>query len=227
MDEQTKQLFDVDQVSVIDEQGLLTTHYKKEEIVRLAGAPSGSVVEVLDGHVSPDFEPAAGETVISLVVSNDERLAAPMQRVVIRRADGSLFLYNELFVLKPAARKEGLGTRSFALQAEAARALGFQSIATVAVRELYDNETGRAIAADGYVTWPLMGYDGPIPDEVRAKLPSAFRRCLTVRQLYDTPGGREAWALWGDKIALTFLLSDDESWRILEERLERKQIDVK
>jgi hypothetical protein len=216
-DVRTAKWFDASSVIVNDPHGLMG-NFSHEEIVRLSGAPSGSVVDVLPG--------GEDEITVTLKVTNDRLLALPMSRVITRSAEGHYFLENELFVLKPEFQQEGIGARSFALQAKMASALGFESIETLAARWLY-NQLDESIPVNGYKTWPYLGYDGEIPETVREHLPPQLQQCRSVRELYEVEGGADAWAEFGDTCPLTFDLSpDSESWRILGDYLQRKGIEL-
>lgn len=45
----------------------------------------------------------------------------------------------------------------------------------------------------GYTIWPRMGFDAPIPNHIRGKLPESLGHCRTLLDLHATPEGTRWW----------------------------------
>lgn len=109
-------------------------------------------------------------------------------------ADGNKFIKNELLVVKPMYRGEGLGTSIFASQVEQASKSGFSYIQTHAAG---DKES----TMNGYYTWPRLGYDQDLEDlrryedsvSVYESAREKFPESRTVLDIMESPGGREWW----------------------------------
>lgn len=82
-------------------------------------------------------------------------------------------------------------------QAVSAGKFGIGVIEAVAIRE----DAGKVI---GYKMWPRVGYDGPIPDQVKAKLPQEFSQAKNISDLYATREGRKWWEQNGDSCKMSF-----------------------
>jgi hypothetical protein len=61
----------------------------------------------------------------------------------------------------------------------------------------------------GYITWPIMGYDGPLKASLISALPEPLSEVRTVQRLLDTGDGRNWWYENGDTLPLTFSLKAD------------------
>jgi hypothetical protein len=98
----------------------------------------------------------------------------------------------------------GLGTKIFAEGVKALEKAGVYRITATAKR---DDKGGW----NGHYTWPLMGYDGKIPDRLRTVLggltgglPYKFRNARTLHELLTMPGGREWWKEHGTTVDVVF-----------------------
>lgn len=67
---------------------------------------------------------------------------------------------------------------------------------------------GGSAAWRGYTIWPRMGFDGPLPKRVVAKLPESLSHCRTLMDLHATREGTKWWAQNGEDIDVQLDLSD-------------------
>jgi hypothetical protein len=121
-----------------------------------------------------------------------------------RRADGKLEAHNESFRVhddlpgtgRPNPLK-GQGLRLFTNQVNALREAGVDVIRTHAAGEPGGSQ-------NGYYTWPRFGFSGTMEDDAFGRLPSGLRERLgdsrEVRDLFDLPGGAEAWKDVGSSV---------------------------
>lgn len=121
--------------------------------------------------------------------------------------DGKRFCANESLYLHEDVQKQGLGTDIFARQVEALSAAGFSRIDT------YGQRAGGNNPANGYYTWPRLGYEGNLNRDVREKLPPELGSLKTVGQLMATPEGRAWWKENGDSLYLHFSLAKNSRSR--------------
>lgn len=160
-----------------------------EELASLANAPSGSTVKVLD----------AGRDRLE-VYSNSERHDAV--RFVKRDHNGDLVLENSSFEV--FENGTGLGSKLLARQVDAAQKLGVKLIETHAAR---GDDT-----ANGYYTWPRLGYNADldgldrksITEGMDGPLKDLYLKAETVQDLFRLPGGLEAWRLRGNGKSMSF-----------------------
>ena len=96
-------------------------------------------------------------------------------------------------------QRRGLGMRVFHRQLENAKALGVARIEAVA---------GRRHDENGYYTWPRFGFDGPLPEEVKRRLPPGLRRAAALLDLMACETGRRWWRRHGCTIPVAFDLAD-------------------
>ena len=65
---------------------------------------------------------------------------------------------------------------------------------------------GRSDDEIGYLVWPKLGFDGPIPAAIVAKLPKSLRGARTILDLYKTAAGRAWWEQHGVTVELSLQL---------------------
>lgn len=63
----------------------------------------------------------------------------------------------------------------------------------------------------GYTIWPRMGFDAPLPDSIRSRLPESLSRAKSLLDLHATPEGTRWWRDNGEDIDVSFDLRDASS----------------
>jgi predicted GNAT family acetyltransferase len=98
----------------------------------------------------------------------------------------------------PAERQgKGIGREVLTTMADAAKKAGFKRLTMEATRTAEDV---------GYMVWPRLGFNGPLPAAILEKLPTALRGAKTVGDLMKTPAGRVWWEKHGVTIELSLEL---------------------
>jgi hypothetical protein len=170
------------------------------EYAGLAGAPDDAVVEVgtLQGGIYLElWEPA----------SNAYRGSHVAQRLSL-----GVVLFNEGFrIQRKCLQRQGLGLGVVSRQLHWAKALGVLRIIAMAGRRHQEN---------GYYTWPRYGFDGPLPAEVRRRLPPGLHCARTVLDLIQCEPGRQWWRQHGAPLYVSFDLADgSRSWAVFQHYL--------
>jgi len=115
---------------------------------------------------------------------------------LIERQGGHLTIINDGFhIHRPVMQRRGIGLRIFARQLHTATAFGVKHIRTRA---------GRRGGENGYYTWPRFGFDGPLPEAIRPKLPIGLEHARTVLDLMECEKGRLWWREHGVTIDVVF-----------------------
>jgi GNAT superfamily N-acetyltransferase len=161
------------------------------DFASLVGAPDGSSVSVY-------ADPFPGNEKVIVLVSGDGFRAT---RTIRQSADGLAVINNVSIDVEESHQSKGIGRQIFGRQVEQAARLGVTEIRTDAARA--DGEG----AMIGYKVWPRFGYDGPIPDAIRDRLPEPMRGAERLSDLMRTPEGRSWWDENGTTVSLTFDLS--------------------
>jgi hypothetical protein len=166
------------------------------ELSALAGAPSGSRVEI----------EAKGQHKFEIYVEHPA--LREMTRIVEKEADGKLVVTNEIFRIREEHQGGKMGLNAFAREVEQAQKLGVDRIETGATRHRHDLDpaTGKEKYA-GYYVWPRFGYDGALADATLQELaagPDSLRGATRVSELMATPEGRSWWKENGRTIDITF-----------------------
>jgi hypothetical protein len=156
------------------------------EYAGLAGAPDDALVEVgtLGAGLYLEMGPFKGYLYHAV-------------ELVRRARDGPVLVIDAVRVHRAVCGR-GLGLGIFARQLVAATALGIARIETSA---------GRSVRENGYYTWPRFGFDGPLPAEIRRRLPVGLEHARSVLDLVEFPAGRQWWKEHGTGIDLTFDLA--------------------
>lgn len=178
-----------------------------EDIAGLTGSMPGSVVSV-------GRSPWSGAFTFNV----DHPDVQHWTRNLSVGGDGSLNLYNAVFFLKPKAQGGGFGTAAFANQIAGCVAAGVDTVSTCAGK----GGSG-ADAMNGYYTWPCLGYDAPLSDNVRRRLPPELKWAGTVQDLYTTKEGKEWWKKHGEMCSMEFdVRPGSTSMKVLNAYLEKK-----
>jgi len=170
-----------------------------EQLAAIAGAPDGAEVSF---RASADPESSRGA--IDFVVSHP---SIERYHGVIEKIDGQVVLTIDRLNVSPALRGQGVGTAIHGRMVDWASRLGVDRL------ELW------ASAADGdngYVTWPVLGYNGPLTAYHRSRLSEPFSQAAKLQELLDLPDGRDAWQAARLSIQTTFELEagseDRQRW---------------
>ncbi|WP_377153182.1 hypothetical protein ACFJIX_17520 [Roseateles sp. UC29_93] len=219
MDEITKKWFDVSMVRVTRAREL-HGWYSDEELIRLSGAPKGSHLDVVpnsDGQ-------------IELRVTNQDLLCEPLVRRVSQAIDGGYVfeIENAAFVLRSKFRRQGIGTRSVAIELHEAKRLShFTKVVVNAVGDS-SSMTG-PMAMVGYYAWASMGFNAPLPADLlqHPALPDCCRDCMDLIELMRTDAGQEFWLSFGRSIHLEFQLKESSrSWDHFHRYATKRNIEV-
>lgn len=164
----------------------------QKQLAAMVGAPDGAEVSLRAG---------AGSSIISFKVKHPN---LEIFYGTIEKIEGqSVIDVGRLNVIEPL-RGKGIGTGIHGRMVDWASRLGVDRL------ELW----GSAAEGDnGNITWPLLGYDGPLNAVHRQQLPEALRHAATIQELLAMPGGTEAWYGAREGISLAFNLSPGSEQR--------------
>ena len=165
---------------VVEEFGFDSKFDDVEELATLSGSDDEATITVEVGDVD-EFTISSSDGYDSV-------------RKVYRDGDKSV-IENQNFTVHETGN--GTGTLVFARQVSAAISARVARIETYAAR-------GEGM--NGYYTWPRLGYDAPVPDEVT--LPAKFEGVERISQLMMTPDGRDWWKENGVSTGMTFDLNE-------------------
>ncbi len=179
---------------------------------RLVGAPDGATVHVLPSP-APDYRHG-----VQLRVDHPWLDGAAI-RYVFEDLDGDVAMVNDWLRVRGDA-PAGVGTRMLAIQAHMARSLGVLYIAAEAVG-------APGSTSNGYYTWARLGFDGPLPAQLRAVLPAEWRTAQRVLDIIESPAGPQWWRAHGRRFEGIFdLRAESRSWRVLQGYTSEKGIVV-
>jgi hypothetical protein len=174
-----------------------------------------SVVGALD-HWEVNVAPSTYENdTLSVTIRNSE---TSMRRSIYMK-DGKLHLYNSSFFANDNAPK-GMGLQVLSQSVANAQRLGFKEIKT---------DPARSDTMVGYHVWPLFGYDAPLSaitsSSVRQRTQAQYPNAQTIRDVYDTPGGREWWTTNGESIdgAKFYPTPGSRNWKALQDYMKKKK----
>lgn len=129
-----------------------------------------------------------------------------MIRKIVSSEEGASLIINESFFLKKDYQNQGIGVRSFAIEAREAQSQGFAKILTEAAGS-------KDSFMNGYYTWIRLGFDAEVPLD---SLPLSLSHCRTLLELTSTDEGRRYWYDNGNTLTVEFdLLEGSASWRTL------------
>ena len=120
-----------------------------------------------------------------------------MHRTLYRDERYRLVCHNEAFDVTDTGK--GLGTKLFGEQVDSLKKAGVVEMRTTA---------SRGGDANGYYTWARLGYDAPLPQTTRGKLPSPLAKARNVSDLMRSEKGRTWWKENGHTIDMTFDMRD-------------------
>lgn len=147
--------------------------------VKLAGAECGASAKV-------KFDDAGN---VEITVSHP-KIEDCVRTIHKDAATGAKYIHNDLFIVKPAYRSEGLGVEWFAREVEAAGEAGMAWI------ECHAAGPPANPHMNGCYTWPKFGYDqgiGEFTAATQAKILAAFPDAKSVLDILASPGGEEWW----------------------------------
>lgn len=146
--------------------------------------------------------PANAESILTRTDSNGvvsiniEGPGYKMTRHMFKDDKGEVTIYNESIHITDTGT--GLGTQILSNQVEQASNAGFKKIVAAAA--------GRPGSVwNGYYTWPRLGYDAAIPNDV--KLPPGYAGAKNISDLLEKEGGAKWWKENGKEFDATFDLS--------------------
>lgn len=172
--------------------------FTTSQIAALTGAPDGTDFK---------FHEVQGRLVVSGSHATYFDAKKPITRSIIW--DGQcISIFNMEYSMLPSFHRQGNGFKMLYSQVVACREFEIDFISCLAGRWTKD-EDGKKIQLDGYMVWPKLGFDGPIPDTTKDKIKATFPHCETVQQLIKSPGGWEEWETHGDTARLTFNVKSD------------------
>jgi GNAT superfamily N-acetyltransferase len=136
-----------------------------------------------------------------------------------RKVDGVPEVENVHFILEKEHQGTGLGTAVLAKQIAHATRHGLSKIKTYAAGNFRSIDT-----YNGYYTWPRFGYDAPLDEWTREKLPATLADAGRLSDLMKTPEGREWWKVNGEDGDMEFdLRAGSLSRKVFAEYLRRKK----
>lgn len=176
------------------------------DIASIIGAPDNAKVTLADGALY------GHEGAIVLQSKSDDMQSL---RFIKRDKNGDLVIKNE-FIMVEGKKGTGIGTKVFGRQVEQAVRLGATKITA---------EASRSMGMNGYITWPKLGYDAPIPASVMGGLPASLKGSKNISDLMKTSEGTEWWTKNGVTTDMTFDLKEgSHSRKHLAAYLERKGV---
>jgi glutaminyl-tRNA synthetase len=112
-------------------------------------------------------------------------------------------------------QRQGHGRRIFTQLARTAADLGFTELRGRLIR--FSGSKRPDLEGRGYYAFARYGFDAPVPDAVRQKLPEALEAAKNLSDLMRTDAGRKAWEKEGVTVNARFdLQPGSASWSILE-----------
>lgn len=170
---------------------LLGKNVSEKDIASMLGAPDDAVISM---HMYSGKE-------IKFYVKSD---AVAAQRTLKRDSRGNLYIHNDEIVVGKDFRGQGIGPKMVAKQIHFAAKLGVKYLDTNAARL----EVGGTEIYVGYKVWPRMGYDGPLPQNIRDSAPKSLGKISRMRDVMATKEGRDWWEKdGGESIDLKFDLT--------------------
>jgi hypothetical protein len=159
-----------------------------EDYASLVGAPDGAKVTFgEDGlfAVAYDVEHPSLEAMRGRIVNTDEGFG------------GSRHHEPHVLYVKGSERGKGVGAEVHGRRVAYGVKHGLTTIRIHAARGSEEI---------GYIVWPAMGYDGPLPESVRKILPAPLKGRTTIQELLSDVEGQKWWKEKGVGIDVKFSL---------------------
>lgn len=170
------------------------------QLVRLFGVVDGSKISIIKNG-----------TDYTIYIKNNYYQAI---RAIYKDSDGNWIIHNMLLVIIAGKRKQGIGTRILGYQVKTARKLGFKLIVTIGTRKRREN---------GYYVWPVLGFEGSIPQKVVNVLKKKLIFTNGVQELIHDKNGQKLWKKHGTTIYLEFDLDPGS----LSSRIHKEYLSIK
>jgi hypothetical protein len=196
------------------------------DVRSLMGAPRGSTVD-LSSHgtlifaklYGPGYEPNRPAQ-----DGKDPRGAQYQGWYYLTKQPDGVHVLAEYFRIH-AAGVSRIGLQITRDQVKAAPRFGIRVVNVRAGR--HDPQPSSGEPADsrmtGYYHWPLLGFDGVLSQDIRARAAAdGFGRVRTVQELLSKPGSRPWWRRHGEGMKLSFRVRPgDRYWRRMDSELRR------
>jgi GNAT superfamily N-acetyltransferase len=166
-----------------------------------------------DARVTVAVIPRHGRRIIEIRAESD---LIELRALLYQGLDDKPILEDDQIDVREEFQCRGHGARLIGRQVEHAIRLGLVETRAYAVR---DDRMGYV----GYWVWPLLGFDGPLPGEIRLTLPASLSSARRVRDLLLSEVGQALWHEHGDSVSLVFdLRSNSPDLRHFRGYLRRK-----
>lgn len=186
----------------------------KSSIVDLAGAAGGSVFV----RPAPDLTTKLPGGVLPVLISWDRPFGGVDYGIegssaVGRNDKGESILYHSTVTVDPRAKdtpakRHAAATAFYTMMAESV-----QAARKAGISEVRFNASGSKVDKSwkGYTIWPRMGFDAPLPDDIKSKLPETLSHAKSLLDLHATREGTQWWSENGREVDVTFRLDDPSS----------------
>ena len=188
----------------------MTTH----QLLELLGVPVDHVTETTWVHAGKPI----GDKIdgVQITVQTDKSLVEATLR---KLPNGKKVMDGHMIEMYD--RGKGGGTAILTGMVGALRRAGYVRISATAEGDA--STVNDVPPMNGYITWPKMGFDGPLPAAIRKKLPEEYADATRVSDLMRSPERRQWWAENGSSIKVSFDLDPgSRSSQVLEAYLRAK-----
>lgn len=188
--------------------------YRKSQGVKLSTRDEDLVDEIIGGKLSSGAwgamatAPDSADVKVGIWKPSDSGLDVDAVSVTANakgfqshrlfyREGNELIAHNVIIEIDKGSESKGRGADLFKNQVDALRAHGVSELRCEAAGSGQELRMGRPDAKNGYYTWPRLGYDATLRPGIFSKLPAGLQKQMgssrSVLDLYDLPGGKEAW----------------------------------
>ncbi len=146
-----------------------------------------------------------------------ERECAKLVSIQLRPTDSGPDIHIDEYSVGGSFQGKGAATRAIANLLAVGRRLGASHASLSAVGygpQSWEKENRRGGVANGYYTWPMLGFDRTFDEDERGHLqalPEPFRAAKRLSELLSTPGGPAAWKRHGWSVSCDFPLNRDDT----------------